>query len=410
MSRLEQKDIQDQLHALGIHPDHIRALHVQLKKGALDRSTFVIPKERLRAPTTKDLIWPDQLNRAQLEEIGNTILKNDQLLVFWLSGGAATRYFDQSKITPDESARYGKTLQKMMEKFTNLPKGVSPVIADKSYLELKVLNLLLITKRLQLPVHPHVIIMTSFITDEHIRTHVETLFTKYADLDPSRFHFIVQQPRIPRFTKVDELKNIDVFVNSQQQLSFAPCGHGDFVELLQEYLRTIHLPNLQYMFFANVDNIAATIEPWLLGLHAQNNVGRMVELVEKDKDDQGGAPCFVDGELVILEQMKFPNDFDQNQIRWFNTNNFWFSLQELLSFHQELPFVLAEKTIAEGEVIQLERFACDVHLPSQYVVLPRLQRFWPVKRYVDLLIYQDPTYAPDLHHAFKNLLKTAYDI
>ena len=93
---------------------------------------------------------------------------------------------------------------------------------------------------------------------------------------------------------------------------------------------------------------------------------------------------------------------------WFNTNNFWFTIQDLLNFNETLPFVLAEKTISEGNVIQIERFACDVHLPSRYLVIERNQRFWPIKRYVDALLYQDPAADAETYTHFKNLLESSY--
>lgn len=410
MFHIERAEIQTQLRALGIDPEHIRALHIQLQHGALDQTAFVIPTARLRLPKKDDVVWPEALDHRALAQRGEQLLRDDRLVVFWLGGGAATRYFDLSKVTPAELDRYGQVLEPISATMSALPKGMTPVLSDLSYFELKIRNLLLVTKRLQLDVHPQVIIMTSFLTDEQTRAHVTQLFQKYPDLDQNRFHFIVQQPRIPRFTKVADLKNIDLFIDGAGQLSFAPCGHGDFVYLLQEYLKQTHLPNVEYMFFANVDNLAATIEPWLLGLHAQSGHGRTVELVAKQPGDQGGMPCFVDNQLVILEQMKFPDDFDTARIPWFNTNTFWFSLDALLQFSEDLPFVLAEKTIAEGDVIQLERFACDVNVSSQYIVLPRAQRFWPVKRYVDLLSYHDATTDTQLHRAFTQLLHNNYDL
>ena len=147
------------------------------------------------------------------------------------------------------------------------------------------------------------------------------------------------------------------------------------------------------MFFANVDNLAATIDPVLLGYHQSHGQGRTVELVDKTADDQGGVPCFIDDQLMVIEQMKFPPDFDHTTIPWFNTNTFWFTLNDLLAFNEDLPLVLAEKSLPEGDVFQLEHFACDVHLPSRFVVVDRRRRFWPAKRYIDVLLYQaDPDF------------------
>lgn len=383
MFHIDRTEIQEQLKARGIDPDHIKGLHIKLQSGELDQSSFVIPQDRLTAPTTTDAV----LYNLKAASAGQAALKADELLVFWLNGGAATRYFDVSKLKPAEQSQYGATLASMAH-LKDQPKGVTPVANGMSYLELKVRDLLRVSKDNQLESHPQVIVMNSFVTDQQTREHFELLFEKYPDLDRSRIHFIVQEPRIPRFTKAADLKEIDLFVDSQNQLSWAPCGHGDFVYLLKDYLQHHPIANVRYMYFANIDNLAATIDPALLGQHLQSGRGRSVEVVPKLASDQGGVPCKVDGELVIVEQMKFPAGFDYQALPWLNTNTFWFTLADLLSFNEDLPWVLAEKTITDGNVIQLERFACDVNLPSQYIIVERQQRFWPMKRYVDVLISQ----------------------
>lgn len=379
MLRIHQNDIQEQLRSKGIDPDHIKALHLKLQSGELDQNSFVIPIEQLALPTNDLAVSYDPTAKG----VGVEALRSDQLLLFWLNGGAATRY--------------GAT------QFANLPKGVTPVVDGVSYLELKIKNLLDVTRKYQLDDHPQVILMNSFMTDQPTREHLAALFQRYPDLNPERFHYVVQQASIPRFTKATDMKNIDVFVDSQGQLSWAPCGHGDFVYLLKDYLKQTHIPAVRYLFFSNIDNLAATLDPVLLGQHIQSQQGRTVEVVEKLETDQGGLPCLVNGQLIIVEQMKLPSQFPRTDLPWMNTNNFWFTLTDLLSYQQDLPWVLAEKTITEGEVIQLERFACDVNLPSQYIVVDRAQRFWPVKYYNDLLEYQKQP-------AFKQLLRERFQV
>ena len=409
MQHIEREDVRAQLESRGIDPDHIKSLHVKLQTGELDHSSFVIEADRLRAPQLEDVSAYERINKESAQQTGIDALQADELTVFWLNGGAATRYFDESKLTDDEKAKYGSQLA-VDERTKSLPKGVTPVLQDVSYLEFKIRDLLRVSKQYQLEVHPHVILMNSFITDKSTREHLEKLFIKYPDLDPARFHFVVQEPSIPRFQKVDDLKNIDLFVGETGELSYAPCGHGDFIHLLQDYLKQAHMKGPKYMFFANIDNLGATLDTAMLGHHIQSGKDRTVELAQKQAGDKGGAPCYVDGELVIVEQMKFPSEFDQDSIRWFNTNTFWFNIEALMQFDEDLPLVLAEKTIDDGDVFQLEHFACDVHLPSEYVVIERARRFWPIKRSVDILLYTDPSIDNQQHKDFAELLDSVYGI
>lgn len=409
MSHIDRAAIQQQLKARGIDPEHIRALHIQLQTGQLDFQTFVIEVERLRAPDKTDVVDYSTIT-AQAVTAGEEALRNDQLLVFWLNGGAATRYFDTNKIIPTEQQRYGQQLAELNPQLLQWPKGITPVVRDMSYLELKIRNLLKVTRELKLTVHPAVVLMNSFITDEPTRAHLAQLFQKYPELVPERFHFVIQQPALPRFQKVADVKNIDLFVDAQDNLSWAPCGHGDFVYLIQSYLATAHIPNVRYMQFANIDNLGATLDVQILGAHILSGQGRTVELVEKQAGDVGGLPCYVNGTLMIVEQMKLPAQFDQATVPWFNTNTFWFTLDALLKFKEDLPLVLAEKKLPAGAVWQFEHFACDVNLPSQFMAVPRAQRFWPIKRYVDLLCYQDRAVDQTRYSAFRALCQQAYDI
>ncbi|MBU0670985.1 UTP--glucose-1-phosphate uridylyltransferase [Patescibacteria group bacterium] len=406
--KLTNQKIRKQLESLGINPAKVDALHLMMKSGELSHDSFVIEKSRLQAPTEKDYDKYHDLEKEKFQSIGTQSIKNDELLVFWLNGGAATRFYDESKIKSEEKSKYQKELDALTPELIESPKGVTPVINDISFLELKIINLLKLTKDLNLKNHPQVILMNSFITDEPTRKHLDGLFKKYPELKPSRFHYVVQTHTIPRFNKVENLEDIDVFVDSKGNLSFAPCGHGDFLYLLQEYLRDENIPNVKYMFFSNIDNLGTFIDPIILGYHINSGKGRTVELVAKDPGDKGGAPCFVDDELIIVEQMKFPDNFNQDQIKVFNTNNFWFTIFDLENYDQELPLVIAEKIIPEGDVWQLEHFACDVNLPSTYLEVPRQERFWPTKRYVDLLLFKDSS-SPE-HKIIKQLFKKQYNL
>ncbi|MFA5995651.1 MAG: UTP--glucose-1-phosphate uridylyltransferase [Patescibacteria group bacterium] len=410
MQQIDKAEIQQQLIERGIDPNHIKALHIKIKNGQLNERSFVLEKTSLKAPTSKNIINYNKINTKNNLDHGIKLLQNDNLLVFWLNGGAATRYFNKRKIKPAEATRYAKALAAITPVMTNLPKGITPVVAKLSYLELNIRNLLHITKQYQLPVHPQVVLMNSFITDQPTRNHLQSLFKKYPNLQPNRFHYLVQQPTIPRFQAATELKNIDLFVDTHGELSWAPCGHGDFVYLLQDYLKQNLLAPAKYLFFSNIDNLGATIDPVLLGQHATAQLGRTVELARKEIGDTGGVPCFVNNQLMIVEQMKFPKTFNWSAIPWFNTNTFWFTLKDLLAFKEDLPLVLAEKTISTGTVLQLERFACDVTLPSEYIEVPRTQRFWPIKRYVDALIYQDTNSKTPFYKNFTALLKNSYNI
>lgn len=400
---LTKKVIIDQLLKQGVDPEQIKKLHLKLKLGHISYDSFVLPANKLKAPTDSQFDVIKEQKEKNYTKIGEEAIKKDELLIFWLNGGAATRYFDESKISREEKEKFQKELGLIKEKTKNLAKGITPVYENKSYLELKIINLLKITRDLNSKEHPPVLLMNSFLTDQPTQKHLASLFKKYPALDKKRFHFIVQRPKVPRFKKVEDLKETDVFIDQKGHLSFAPSGHGDFLYLTREYLKEEKISGVKYMFFSNIDNFGSTINPAILGYHINRQKGRTVEVAEKTKEDAGGAPCLVDNQMRIVEYMKFPSEFDQSTLKYFNTNNFWFTLKDLLDYEEDLPLIIAEKKISEGEVLQLEHFACDVNLPSNYLVVSRDERFWPTKRYVDALIYRQ-------QNKFKELLDQEYNL
>ena len=375
MSQIKKQEIQKQLIKQGIDPQQVEDLHLKLKMGEISHDSFIIAEKDLKVPADTDFDFHEKIKQAELKKIGEQAIANDELLVFWLNGGAATRYFDESKINDQEKELYKKELKKITPEIKKLPKGVTPVLADMTYLELKIKNLLQISADLNLKKHPQVLLMNSFLTDKPTKKHLQNLFKKYPELIPERFHYIVQRPKVPRFKKVANLAETDLFIDQKGHLSFSPAGHGDFLYLTQEYLAEEKIQNAKYLFFNNIDNFGSYIDPVILGFHIQSQKGRTVEVSPKNPGDKGGAPCFVGNNMIIIEDMKFPKNFDQDQLKYFNTNNFWFTIKDLIKYEEELPLIIAEKTIAQGEVIQLEHFACDVNVPSAYLVVPRDLRF-----------------------------------
>lgn len=404
MQYIDNQELRQQLEAFNIDPEQIKDIHLRIKSGEISPSSFIIPKELLRAPKDEDYGHYQDLDLDKYRKIGEAAIQRGELAVLWLNGGAATRYFDLTKVKPEERDKYNDELDALSPELTSLPKGVTPTINDLSYLELKIKNLIKVSKELKVENPINVILMNSFVTDQKTEEHLKELYKKYeGEISPEQFSKVVQRPLFPRFTKPSKIDEIDVFVDKTGSLSFAPSGHGDFLHLMQEFFKKQKWPGVKYLFFANIDNFGTTIRPEILGYHIEQGKGRTVELAAKLKGDKGGAPCFVNDSLEIVEQMKFPEDFDQDSIPTFNTNSFWLTIEDILNYKEELPLIMADKTVQDTDVIQLEHFACDINLDSAFLEVPRDKRFWPTKRYVDLLIYRE-------NKAFQQLIAEEYGI
>jgi UTP--glucose-1-phosphate uridylyltransferase len=134
---------------------------------------------------------------------------------------------------------------------------------------------------------------------------------------------------------------------------------------------------------SNVDNLAATLDPAIVGAHLTNKRAITVEVAEKAKGDKGGAPARVDGVLQIVEGFRFPKEFDQDSIPVFNCNSFVIDLSSI-----DRPFGLSwfavTKEVDGKKAIQFERLVGELtaFLPCTVLSVAREGedgRFLPVK-------------------------------
>jgi UTP--glucose-1-phosphate uridylyltransferase len=135
---------------------------------------------------------------------------------------------------------------------------------------------------------------------------------------------------------------------------------------------------------ANLDNLGATLDPLLLGLHAAHGASVTCEVVDKVGSDRGGIPVRWNGRPVVLEEFRLPEGFDANGVRVFSTNTFHFDARALSSLDMAFTYFTVKKTVDGRAAIQFERLVGEVtsHLDTRYARVPRSgahSRFLPVK-------------------------------
>jgi UTP--glucose-1-phosphate uridylyltransferase len=165
-------------------------------------------------------------------------------------------------------------------------------------------------------------------------------------------------------------------------------GHGDLPEALHKSgLLTKFLDRTKghgTVWIANLDNLGATVDPVLLGLHLGHGGPLTVEVVDKVGSDKGGVPVVWNDRRIIAEEFRLPRDLDPATIRVFNTNTFLADARRLHDLEYEFTFVEVEKTVEGKKAVQFERLLGEVSVPLEprFVRVPRdgaASRFLPVK-------------------------------
>jgi UTP--glucose-1-phosphate uridylyltransferase len=333
----------------------------RIRTGALSAATAVV---RGRIEPVDDLV----VLGAAFAEVGREALAAGKVAKVVLNGGMATR-------------------------FGGVVKGVVPVFDGHSFIALSAFDALTSRERFGRTVP--LVLMNSFATEEATEAHlVEHRCFGLADRDLLRF---------TQSISIRMNEDGSVFVGKDGLPSYHAPGHGDFFTAIRRsgVLASLMERGVEYLFFANVDNLGATIDAAVLGHHIASRRAMTVEVTEKQRTasgawDKGGAPAKVDGFPQLVEGFRFPPEFPQERLTDFSTNNMVFTASAI-DREVALERHVVKKEVDGRPALQLESITCEASavrntdgsalLPLLVLRVPRegLEgRFFPVKEPADL--------------------------
>jgi len=249
----------------------------------------------------------------------------------------------------------------MATRFGGVVKAAVPVTGNMSFLAAKVAD-----ARIAAPRAP-IYVMTSAATHDKI-------------IEQVRREDLAGVQCFPQLVSLRLTPKGELFVEAGKPSPYA-TGHGDLTFALRAsgILDAFRSRGGKVLFMSNVDNVAATLDPAVIGAHLASGAKITAEVVRKEPGDRGGAPARIDGVAQIVESFRFPATFDQDGLPLFNTNTFAFDA-EAIDRDFELTFFRVEKKVEDAPVIQFERLVGQLtaFLPSHFLEVPR-GRFLPVK-------------------------------
>lgn len=332
-------------------------LRAQVVAGTLSQASNIV-EGRLEPPESDawiELARRDSEEAVDAVEAGRAAIRAGRVGMIILNGGMATR-------------------------FGGVVKGIVQALPGRSFLSLKVQNVL--DEAHAVGGRVRVFLMNSFATDDATRAHFAE--NRNFGLPEEDLTFFAQGIR-PRLTPSGEL-----FLDKEGNASCYGPGHGDCPVFfrrsgcLAEFLDG----DGEYLLISNVDNLAARLDPQVIGRHILSKKDLTAEVAPKWPGDQGGAPVYVNDRLWVVEGFRFPPDFDQDQVPVFNTNTFTVTARALGRNFRLTP-CFVQKDIEGKPAVQIETLIGELtrFLSTNYIKVKRAgaeSRFFPIKTPQDL--------------------------
>ena len=342
-------ETQELLSRYGFSRPTFEQLRERLVRGnAGDESNRI--RGKVEAPAEGDVVPLPALGsseRAELGKLGSEAIRAGKVAAVVLAGGMATR-------------------------FGGVVKAAVEVARGKTFLDLKLADVRASAERAKGRVPTY--LMTSFATDADVRRMAERATSPEAPVTT-----------FAQFVSLRLGQDGSLFHDSQGKVSPYAPGHGDLSFALRKsgVLGQLRAQGVEHIYMSNVDNLAATLDPAIIGAHLKAKKAISVEVADKAKGDKGGAPARVDGVLQIVEGFRFPKQFDQDSIPVFNTNSFVIDVAAI-DRDFDLTWFAVNKEVEGKKLIQFERLVGELtaFLPCNAIAVSREGddgRFMPVK-------------------------------
>lgn len=129
-------------------------------------------------------------------------------------------------------------------------------------------------------------------------------------------------------------------------------------------------PKLQYLFIHNIDTLGASADPAIFGHFIESKSALSVEVITRKIDDRGGGLAKINGKVRLIEGLALPNDRIEFDLTYYNSNNTWLNINNLLN-----AFGLTHNDLGNIEKVKHAVREMSKRMPT-YITLKNVKKRW----------------------------------
>jgi UDP-N-acetylglucosamine pyrophosphorylase len=418
----EDQDLQKPLNSLledfGFNPNQHQQIKSDLKMGRIGLSKNRIPiNSTIEDIPQSELPTQQDIDNKELTKIGLKALQNKELAIVTLAGGAGSRWTKGAGVVKSLNPFIGfagkhrnfveihlaKTEKTNADYSTSLQH-----IFTTSYLTQKpiagFLESYILQKKRIVVSQGKVIGLRLIPTERDLRFMWEEMPQQLLDEQAQKMQQSLRAALINWAKTNGEGEDYRDNLPSQ---CIHPVGHwyeipnlflnGTLQQLIQEN------PNLKHLLVHNIDTLGANANPAMLGYHIQQNKGMTIEVISRKLDDRGGGLAKVNGQTRLIEGLALPDEKQEFNLSYYNTNTFWINIDELLH-----AFGLNRNDLTNSVKVEEQIYKMASRMPT-YVIIKDVKKRWgkgqedvfPVTQFEKL--WGDMTAIPELSCGYINV-------
>lgn len=128
--------------------------------------------------------------------------------------------------------------------------------------------------------------------------------------------------------------------------------------------------SVKYLMVHNIDTLGANADPSLLGLHIKSRAALTTEVISRNLEDRGGGLARINGSLRLIEGLALSDEKIEFDLSYYNSSTTWVDINQLLS-----AFGLKRSDLADENMVKEAVRSMAQRMPT-YITIKDVKKRW----------------------------------